>query len=271
LLGSVLYPLWDDMGLMALVLLPLILSVTSVIALGVVPWALREGGAMLLIVPITIGFVVAFGFALAYTLAFGGAILTSSALGEMHHPRWPELELGTLLAAVLRWGLAWAVGLAPTYLLVRWWLPFSDSTDLAGLVLRGVLISLGGIYSLVALLAILLFEDAAAVSPRRVLPALLALGPRILGIWLMLAATVAFAIVARHLIERALAYGIPAMLATAWLTWLVVVYAGMVILRATGRAYDRRAKRIGWFDRHRRRAEDRPDPTAPPPEPPPIL
>lgn len=272
LLGSLRYPLWDDLGLMALTLLPLVLGVTSVIVFGVIPWALNEGGAMLLIVPITIGFVVVFAFALAYTLALGGSILVNSALGEIHHPRWPELELGTLLGALLRWGLAFGVGLAPTFLLVRWLLPFTPELDLGGRVLRGVLTSFGGLYALVALLAVWMHEDATAVSPQRVLPALFAIGPRMLGVWLLLAATVAFAIVAHDLIYRVNdRFGIPAMLFAAWLTWVVAIYAGMVILRATGRAYDRRSKRVGWFEKRRRRVEDVPDPTAKAPEAPPEI
>jgi hypothetical protein len=44
-------------------------------------------------------------------------------------------------------------------------------------------------------------------------------------------------------------------LATTWLAWLFAIYAAIVVVRAAGRAYKRRAAKVGWFRSKRRRVE----------------
>ncbi len=256
LLGSLRYPLWDGMGLMAMLLLPIGLSFTSILIFGVLPWALKTGGIVALVVPIIIGFIVIFAFLFAFALAAGSEVLVASAMGEIHHPRWPDLEIGVLFGTALRWGLAWGVGLGLVYLPLNWLLPFQGEIDLFGRLLRGILLSIGGLYALVALLSIYLHDDLGAINPFRVLPALPRFGSRLLGIWAMLAGTIALGVVAVSVVHRAAGFGIPILLTAAWLAWVFAIYAGLVILRALGRTYDLQSEAVGWFEKHRSRDED---------------
>lgn len=255
LLGSLRYPIWDGMGLMALVLLPPPLAVCSIIVFGVLPWAIREGGLMLLVVPITIGFVVVFGVALGYAMATCSAVLIASTRGEVHHPRWPEVSLGAIASAAFRWGVAWGIGVGGMALILNWVWPARESAPFFEHLLRAELLCMGGIYSLVAMLAIHLHDDVTAARPTRVLCAIWNMGVRLLAVWLLFACAVAIGVALVAMVHRASSHGIPMLLGAAWVSWAFAIYAGLVLSRALGRAYQRSSKAVGWFRSKRRRYE----------------
>jgi hypothetical protein len=266
-LGSLKYPLWDGLGLACLVLLPIPLTVTSLVVFVAIPLVM-QGGVNLIFGPITFGFIAVFAIALGYALAALGAVLVASAHGDIHHPRWPDVDFGAIAGSLVRWAVPWGIGLA----LAAWpAIAFARSRTEMGWLDRLILaeiLAAGGVYALVALLSVYLHESVAAADPRLVAPAIGRLGAGLLGPLLLLLVAVAGGVLAVVAIYRVAGFSLWALIGSVWVAWIYAVYAGLVVVRATGRAYELRARKIGWFPTERRRVEEpiAPAPQAPAPE-----
>jgi hypothetical protein len=256
-LGSLKYPLWDGFGLAVLLIWPIPMTVLSLIVFGVLPMALwGEDRSMLALAPITLGFVVVFLFAVGYVLAALGNILVASARGEIHHPRWPDVDFGTILGSVLRWAAALGAGLA-----ITWWpaqmYSHAQNTGAAWIprALSAEILALGGPIVMVSLLSIYLHDSLFAIDPRLVFPAIFQLGLRLLGPMCLLLGLLPVGVFVVACVYESARFGFGVLLMSTWLAWIYGLYASMVVVRATGRAYQRKAKSIGWFRTKRRRVE----------------
>jgi hypothetical protein len=253
-LGSLRYPLWDALGIACLLLLAPVMAAISLIVFAALPLVFK-GGQMLLLGPITFPFLIVFTVALGFVFEVCEAVLVASAHAEIHHPPWPEFALGGVFHALLRWAVAWGPPLLLVWFLTRSLIEPLGGTLLGRMILGGIYAT-SGIVALVSLLATTLHDDLWAASPFMVLPAVARLGSRLLGPLGLLIATVVLTVAGyaflRFIGEK---LGIVPLMAATWVAWMGLLYAGMVVMRATGWAYQQRAKRIGWFYREPKREE----------------
>jgi hypothetical protein len=244
---SLLYPLWGGTGVAALVILTPPLWFTSILVVGGLSAVSSGNGGppalmgLLMSLPAMLGLFAVLG----YALLFLGRVLAVSALGEVHHPRWPDWELSMISFGLGRW--LWAglmggvVGVVPA---IAYWTTCGD-LDLFDLIILGELLAVGAVYGLMALLASVLHEDIVAANPFTVFSAIWTIGwdylPSCLvaGFSVMLAGMVGMA--AFEVENPAFATFL------AWLFWVVALYAGMVTLRVLGLCYARHARELGWF------------------------
>lgn len=244
---SLLYPFWGASGITLLGFLPPLLWIVSVPLITMV--AALSGnespfriGALLILIPATLGFVSVFGFA----LLFLGRVLASSAIGEVHHPRWPDWDASSILFGLGRWAWAGFIGVVvggfPT---VVYWRYCGDIDLFDGMILVE-LASLGAVYALMALLASILHEDTLAANPFTVLWAIRKCGwgyatPCLLaGFAGIVAITLGLAVSEANSRPELSAF-------LLWFFWLVVLYEAMVVLRVLGLFYERHARELGWF------------------------
>jgi hypothetical protein len=244
---SLLYPLWGATGIASLVILPPLLWITSyfaVIGFAAV-WSFQGS------LPGLIGllFLIPSGgslFAvLGYTLVFLGRVLASSALGDVHNPRWPDWEWSAVVFGLGRW--LWAgliggvVGGIPA---LAYWVQCGD-IDLFDAMILGELSAVGAVYALMALLVSVLHEDILAANPLTVLGAIVRVGWSyavpclVCGAMVVIAGTI---LAAMHKAESP-----PLAAFLFWLFWVAVLYGAMVTLRVLGLFYWRNAKVLGWF------------------------
>lgn len=244
--ASLLYPLRGATGVVLLVLMPPLLWITSVpfITAAVAIPAGNDRfsfGLFFLLVPAGMAFLGVFG----YTLLFLGRVAASSALGDCHHPRWPDWELSDVLFGLGRWVWAGLVGVAVGgFPAVAYWVYCGD-VDLFDALILGDLLAVGAAYALMALLASILHEDALAANPFTVLVAIRRVGwgyapPCLLaGFAAVLAVTV---------LSAALKVEVPWLSAFLfWAFWFLALYEAMVVLRVLGLFYRTHAGALGWF------------------------
>jgi hypothetical protein len=182
---------------------------------------------------------------LGYTLLFLGRVLASSALGEVHNPRWPDWELSAIWFGLGRW--LWAgliggvIGGCPA---VAYWVYCGD-IDLFDAIILSELLALGAVYALMALLASVLHEDLLAANPVTVVGAILKVGFSYARPCLVCGFAV---LVSGTLLAASFETSSPPLSAfLLWLFWLVALYAAMVTLRVLGLFYWRHAGALGWF------------------------
>lgn len=243
---SLLYPLWGATGVASLVILPPLLWVTSLPLLATASafWSgqsVAGFGLLFLGAPGLLGFTGVFG----YTLLYLGRVAASSAVGEIHPPRWPDWELSGLMFGLGRWAWAALVGVAVGGVpATAYWIYCGDVDLFDGLII-GELLAVGAVYALMALLASILHEDALAANPVTVVVAIRRSGwgylpPCLLaGFAALLAATLLAAT-----LEVGNAYAAAFLL---WVFWVVAVYEAMIVLRVLGLFYHKRARVLGWF------------------------
>lgn len=245
--ANLLYPLWGANGVASLILFPPLLWLTSAPALGGLIAIFEGNGSqfallgLLMFLPTSLGLFAVLG----YTLLFLGRVLAASALGEVHHPRWPDWELSAMAFGLGRW--LWA-GLVGGFIgglpAVAYWINCGD-LDLFNMIILGELAAVGAVYSLMALLASGLHEDLVAANPITVLGAVWTLGWDYLPSCLV-AGFSALASAKLFLIAFAMTNaGLAAFF--AWLFWVFALYSGMVSLRVLGLCYARNATALGWF------------------------
>ncbi len=197
--------------------------------------------ALLGLLPMALLFLSAAGF----TLLFLGRVLVSSALGEVHHPRWPEWDLDDMLHGFGRW--AWALligGVLGGFPATAYWLYCGD-VDLFDAIILAELLAVGAVYGQMALLATLLHDDPLAANPITVVRSLWQAGwgclaPSLVGGSAALVALFALGGVSR--IDNGLVAAV-----AFWAFWVLVLYEAMVVLRVLGLFYHRRAAALGWF------------------------
>jgi hypothetical protein len=244
---SLWYPLWGATGVASLVILPPLLWITSYFVFAGVMAVFSGGGGgrsligLLFLLPTSLGLFAVGG----YALLFLARVLASSALGEVHHPRWPDWEPFAIAAGLGRW--LWAgfvggvVGGVPA---VAYWVYCGD-IDLFDTIILTELIALGAVYALMALMASILHEDLWAANPLTVFVAIYRVGWGYARPCLVCGAAVT---VAGTLLAGALETGDA--VASAFLFfafWVVGLYLAMVVLRVLGLYYHQNARVLGWF------------------------
>lgn len=253
LLGSLLYPFWDGLGLAWMVTLGPVLAVAALIVFKLIPVTVA-GGNMALLGPFAFGFIIVLGFVVAYLLAIWGAVLVATAHGDVHHPGWPELGLGPILATLIRWGLALAPGCGLMAYLARRTVLDGPDPGLAGWLMAAALVGAGGLYSLVALVALYLYDDLIAASPTVVVPGMVRFGLPLLQVVGLFTGALMLGVVVVRAIDRVTDFW-PLVLA-GWGGSVLLIYLGLVVSRVLGRAYLARAGTLGWFVRRSRDDED---------------
>jgi hypothetical protein len=243
---SLLYPLWGAQGVVLLVLFPPILWILSVPALSFV--AGMSGGFPSLILPRLLLFLVFGGIlapVLGYVLLYLAKVLASTAVGEIHPPRWPDWEFSNIMFGMGRW--FWAAltgGVVGGIPAIAYWIYCGD-IDLFDSIILAELLAVGAVYALMALLAAILQEDLLAANPFAVLGAIRRVGwsyaqPCLLTGFAFL--PVLTVLTASFKIEN------PAGAAFLfWLFWVLVLYEAMVVFRLLGLFYHRHARVLGWF------------------------
>ena len=112
---SLVYPVVDGPGIALLVFLPPFLAIMALPVLDMIV-TIKPGNALnpvaLLILPFTLPLVVSFAFTIGYVLIFFGRILSTSALGEDDHPRFPTWDRVEILEELARWIWAGLMALA---------------------------------------------------------------------------------------------------------------------------------------------------------------
>jgi hypothetical protein len=243
---SLLYPLWGATGVALLVLTPPLLWITSVPLLTTIAAFSGQDspfriGALLILIPASLSFGVVFG----YALLFLGGVAASSAMGETHHPRWPDWDLSSIFLGLGRWAWAGLIGgVVGGFPAVAYWMYCGDVDLFDGMILAE-LSAVGAVYALMGLLASILHESALAANPFTVVRAIKRVG------WgyaqPCLAAGFAV-VVAMTLLSASFEVENPALSAFLfWLFWLVSLYVAMVVLRVLGLFYHRHARELGWF------------------------
>ena len=243
---SLRYPFWGATGVALLVIFPPILWVVSIMAMVL-------GGALLMgiglvklvslisMIPVALGVFGVGGFLLLYF----GRVLASSAIGEMHHPKWPDWELSALSFGFGRWIIAIVVGgVVGGIPAIAYWIYCGDIGVFDAIILSE-LIAVGAIYALMALLASILHDDPWGANPFTVVRAI-----RIVG-WgyaePCLAAGIA-TVLAGTILGLAIEVESPFLSALFFYGfWVFALYEAMVVLRVLGLFYRRHAKALGWF------------------------
>ncbi len=251
-LGSFLYPIWDGLGLAWLVALPPLLAVSALIVFKLIPVTVA-GGNMALLGPFAFAFIIVLAFLVAFLMAIWGAVVVASAHGDTHHPGWPELNLGAIFATLIRWGLALAPGCGLMAYLARRFVLGPDAGG-AEWVTAAALVGLGGLYSLVALVALYLYDDLLAASPTLVVPALFRFGLPLVRTVAVFTGVLMLGVVVVRRIDRVSDFW-PLVFA-GWGGCVLLVYLGLVVARLLGRGYAERAEALGWFTRRSRDDDD---------------
>ncbi len=244
--ASFLYPFWGATGVALLVILPPILwlmsvpFVTMIIAFTGQDTPFRVG-AMLALIPSFLGL----SCALGYSLLFLGRVAAASAIGEVHHPRWPDWELSAIFFGFGRWLWAGFIGgVVGGFPATAYWIYCGDVDPFDALILAE-LAAAGAVYALMALLASILHDDALAANPITVLVAIRRVGWGYVTPCLLAGAagvTIVTVGMAAFEVEN------PALAAFLfWFFWVLALYLSLVVLRILGLFYHAHARELGWF------------------------
>jgi hypothetical protein len=246
-LGSLRYPLWDAGGLALLIVFPPVLLVLSMFSFGLRGYLTSDDDVMRM-ASLTMAFpMLCFLLtAIGYVMLFLERVFTTTAEGDVPHPRWPGWEPPAVFGALVRWLVAALPGLIVSGALA--WLYLSACPKPIRPYQEGLTLAiLGAGFALLPLplAAVILYGDVRAANPLAMLTAVLRVGSGVLGIGLLFGlAGAAF------LGMVALLYQLPGPLAGilgVWLYWLLACYAAMVLLRRLGLFYAPRAAALGWF------------------------
>lgn len=243
---SLLYPLRGANGTVLLAAFPPMLWFASLpFVTAAKAWTVGEStfgiGVLFLLLPASFGLVLVGGFA----LLFLGRVLASSAVGDLHHPRWPDWELSSIAFGLVRWLLAAVAGLGVGgFPAVAYWVYCGDVDLFDGLVL-GELMAAGAAYALMGLLASILHEDLWGANPLTVARAIRRVGwgylqPCLLAGFVALGSVTV--LVASLKVENPAASAF-----LFWAFWFGSLYGAMVVLRVLGLFYARHARDLGWF------------------------
>jgi hypothetical protein len=246
---SLLYPIWDVSGLSWMLGLTPFLAIATLCTFGLIPIALR-GDEMALFGPFAFAMIPAFILGVGYVLAILADVAVSSAEGQTSHPKWPEINLGTIGVGLLRWAVALGLGCGPLAMgALAYWRGRPEKGP-ADLVLVALMASAGGLYSLMAMLSIYLHDDLLAVKPSMVLAGAFRVGAGYVLAWLAWVASIVVGVLIVAGIYRIGSLW-PTVVAV-WGAWVFAIYAGLVVMRLLGLAYHRRIKQVGWFEtKHR--------------------
>ncbi len=243
--ASILYPLWGTTGIALLVFGPPLLWFTSLPFLSLGGPSIRDDRGRLTMLFSLLPATLMLAPIASFILLLFGRVLTTSAVGEVHHPRWPEWEFSEMARGLSRWAAALVIGgflgFTPA---IAYWIYCGDIDAIDAVVLLELL-AIGVVYGQTGLLASILHDDYLGANPVTVIRALIRLkgksftpavcviagGVMIAGAW-----------------KGVFLLGDPALMAFGyWLFWVFALYAMMVVLRILGLFYHRNARVLGWF------------------------
>jgi hypothetical protein len=244
---SLLYPLWGATGIALLVFLPPLLFFASAMVAGAVSGLVTSGGSpislgmLFVALPSVAGLTLLVGYALLYL----GRVLALSALGEVHHPRWPDWEVSSILFGLGRWMWAGLVGVLVGGLPATAYWIYCGDIDVFDAIILVELAAVGAVYGLMAILVSILHEDALAANPITVVGAVWTVGWSYAQPCLVCGAA---AVLAAAIFTAAFEVASPAFSAfLMYVFWFVALYETMVVLRVMGLFYFRHSRRLGWF------------------------
>jgi hypothetical protein len=243
------YPIVDGPGIALLVFLPPFLAIMAVPVFDIMV-QFKPGNVLnpiaLLIIPFTLPLVACFSLTIGYILIFFGRILSTTALGEVAHPRFPVWDRVEILEELARWFWAGMMGLAIGGLpAMVYWINCGE-LDWIDLFLFADLAIVGISYAQMALVASLLHETLAAANPVTVLRSIYRigwdyLGPCVVTGLIFLVDITAWTMVLLH--SPSIEIGVFGL----WACWVFTLYAAMVVFRTLGTVYYKHTDQLGWF------------------------
>ena len=246
---ALLYPIWDFAALSWIGFLPFMLGLPFLAVFYLIPVVMR-GGEMALFGPFAFPMIVVFGFGLGYLGQIFTEVLAASAAGEVHHPKWPEIEFGALVASLFRWACGLAIGLGLASIPASRYWRATEEHGLADKLAVAAIVASGLAYGLMSLASLSLHGELLAANPLMVLMGIFKAGWRY---WQTVALAVGFAVAGTAAIQMIDRFsGSFLILPATWLAWALIVYGGVVVSRSLGMVCHARRQQIGWFpDRER--------------------
>jgi hypothetical protein len=246
---SLLYPFWDVDGLLFLVIFSILWWLLTFIPFSLVVDGVVPGGPLaILLAPLLLGHLLAFG----YTLLYLREVLVTSAAGDVRHPRWSAIDPYEIIRGLSRWFWAFLIGGVLGLFPAVWYWIRCGTVDMLDWIVLVDLILPGVAYGQMALVASLLLDDPLGANPITVCQALWRVGLRslqpalVVSFALMLAGGLSILIVT-----------IPIPILALFMLWIFlsfVLYEALVVMRILGLEYRRQARKIGWFRASRRRS-----------------
>jgi hypothetical protein len=243
------YPLVDGPGVGMLVFYPPFLAVLAVPAFDMMVH-FGPGNALnpfkLLIVPFALPVIVSFALTVGYILMFLGRVLSSTAIGEEFHPRWPTYDRVEIVEELARWIWAGMTGLAIGGLpAMAYWIHCGDPGPLDWFLFLDLAV-LGVAYAEMALLAALLHESLLATNPVSVIRSIRRVGWDYLPACLVTVVVIGVDLLAWYaVLLRSPNLGVG--VAGLWGCWVLTLYFGMALFRMLGALYDRHHQALDWF------------------------
>ncbi len=253
LVPNLLYPLWDGTAILLLAILPVMLAISSLLSIGLIPKYVLGGedvmkmGALTMVFPMTTLLVLVLG----YLLTFLSEIVLDSGGGEVYHPKIPAFSIATTFSSLWAWGCSLAVAVLvtlPVIYPVYKTLPPVGEFGPKHWAIAGLLGTPSMIYAPMALVAVLLHGSVIAANPLTVIKGMVRSGFGGIRLTALLSTAYATGVVAAVMVFAISDWGgIPVAILTAWVFWVVFVYAMMVLSRVLGLYYGSHATSIGWF------------------------
>lgn len=245
LFGSLLYPFWGAAGVQMLTFVPGILWLGSMPVLVLGQAVNNSPSYRLPAYVLMLPFSALSMYLLGYLLYFLGEVLTSSSCGEIQVPRKPPWEVETIRRCVSRWIVSLFLGLGAGWLPASaYWVEFGANSVVDRIIITNLMM-LGGAYSLMALLASLLFDDPLAANPFTVFPALRRAGWAFVNPCLL---TAGAGSVLYWLLDGVVSSGNAAVAGFGLLVfWVAAIYVAIVLFRRIGLFCHERRVRDLWF------------------------
>jgi hypothetical protein len=241
---ALVYPFWDIAGLSWIMFMPIGLGLPFLAVFFLIPIVLR-GGDMAILGPFAFPMVIAFAFGLGYLGLIFSEVLIASTAGEVHHPKWPEIEFGALMGSLFRWSCGLVLGLSLGAIpAIQFWQSI-EVHDLSDRVIAAGLVASGLLYGLMSLASIILHNELLALNPLIVIKAIFRAGFPYCQTVVLAIVVVMVAVVGIEMVDRA--SGSFLILPATWLAWAWIVYGGMVVCRSLGMTCHARSQKIGWF------------------------
>ncbi|CAN5890056.1 hypothetical protein BH23PLA1_BH23PLA1_05630 [soil metagenome] len=245
------YPILDGPGLALLICFPPLLAFLSVPVFDVV--LLFQSGPRggfnplaLMILPIATPLIISFVMIFGYALLYLGRVLTSSAMGETEHPRFPLWDRHTIFEGLARWIWAALIGAGVGGLPILLYWRVCGTIDLLDRIIIAELLAIGAGYAQMGLAAAILHDNIASANPITIARAIYRIGWDYL--WPCL--TTAVALTLGFAAWYAVMYHAPNLSLAAvglWAFWVFVLYEAMVVMRVLGWCYFRHGAALGWF------------------------
>jgi hypothetical protein len=173
----------------------------------------------------------------AYLLSFLRNVLLTSTRGERQPPPWPELDIDSLREVVIESIALGIVCFGPATL----WRVFQPSDSTAGKLVGEALFAFGGIYGAMAVLAVVIYDNIAALNPLLVFLSILRVPLRYFGFCLFMGALLLLVRGVESTLLNADSPRLALLAGSACST-----YAVLAVLRALGWFYRSSENELDW-------------------------